>query len=190
MTRRGVSDPQWRLGERFDLFEQIGSGASGTVWRSREVSDGSEHAVKLLRPELTSDPDAVAEFYGALGVVARLTHPGIVAADDAVAGEGWLALRSRLVPGESLRSLLSRHGAMIPAAATATMAQLCDTLAAAHAVGLVHGGVHPANVLLSSGPGGAALPTVVLTDFALAALVNRAAAQGAGLAAPPVEDRA
>ena len=185
-----MSDPQWRLGERFDLFEQVGSGASGTVWRGREVSDGGEHAIKLLRPELTSDQDAVAELYGALGAVARLIHPGIVAVDDAAAGEGWLALRSRLVPGESLRSLLSRHGAMIPAAATAIVAQLCDTLAAAHAVGLAHGGVHPGNVLLTSGPGGAAIPTAVLTDFALAALVNRAAAQGAGLATPPAEYRA
>jgi hypothetical protein len=190
MTRRRVSEPQWRLGDRFDLFEQVGAGASGTVWRGREVAAGTEHAVKLLRHEPAADADSIARLYAVLGSVARLMHPGIVAVDDAAAGDGWVALRSRLVPGESLHSLLSRHGAMIPAAATAVVAQLCDTLAAAHAVGLAHGDLHPANVLLTSGPGGAAIPTVVLTDFGMAELVNRAAVRGAGPSAPPPEYRA
>ncbi len=185
-----MTDPRWRLGERFELTGQVGTGTSGTVWRGNELADGTEHAIKLLRPELTSDQQAVAELYAGLGAVARLAHPGTVAVDDAAAGEGWFALRSRLVPGQSLRALITRRGAMLPAAATAIVAQLCDTLAATHAAGIAHGDLHPANVLLTSAPGGGGIPTVVVTDFAMSALLNRAAAAGASPAAPPAEYRA
>lgn len=211
-----MSDAPWRLGGRFDLLGPLGTGAAGTVWRGREVSDGTEHAVKLLRPELVSDGAAVTQLYATLNSIAQLAHPGITAVDDAVSADGWLALRSRLVHGESLRTLLSRQGAMPPAQAAVLIGHVCDTLAAAHAAGIAHGDLHPANVLL--GASSSAAPTVVLpnaasipppppaaspaapidatiTDFGMAGLVNRAAAQGAPTAgaahaAPPAEYRA
>lgn len=171
-----MADSPWRLGGRFDLLGQVGAGASGTVWHAREVSDGTEHAVKLLRSELVTDEAAVTELYATLNTVARLGHPGIVTVDDAVVADGWLTLRSRLVYGESLRMLLARQGSMPSTQLTPLIAQVCDALAAAHAAGIAHGDVHAANVLLASGPDG--FPrTALLTDFGMAALVNRAAAQ-------------
>jgi serine/threonine-protein kinase len=171
-----VSDPPWRLGDRFDLLDQLGAGASGTLWRGRDAADGAEYAVKLLRPELVEDQDAVAELYAALNAVARLGHPGIVAVDNAVLVDGWLTLRSQLIHGESLSALLARQGTMASAQAVALIAQVCDALAAAHAVGIAHGSLHSANVLLMPGlgtpPGTSAQP--MLTDFAMAALLNRA----------------
>ncbi len=189
-----MSDAPWRLGGRFDLLGPLGTGAAGTVWRGREVSDGTEHAVKLLRSELVSDGAAVTQLYATLNSIAQLAHPGIAAVDDAVSADGWLALRSRLIRGESLRTLLSRQAAMPPAQAAALIAHVCDTLAAAHAAGIAHGDLHPANVLLGA-PSPAAPTDATITDFGMAALVNRAAAQGvpaasAAHAAPPAEYRA
>ena len=206
-TSRHVSDSPWRLGGRFDLLGPLGTGAAGTVWRGREVADGTEHAVKLLRPELVADGAAVAQLYATLNAVARLAHPGIAAVDDAVSADGWLALRSRLILGESLRTRLSRQGGMPPAHAAGLIVHVCDTLAAAHAAGIAHGDLHPANVLLGSPTststsassslsapvsGATAAPTAVLptvnpliapgetalTDFGMAALINSAAARG------------
>ncbi|HZP53293.1 serine/threonine protein kinase [Actinocrinis sp.] len=178
-----MSDTQWRLGARFELFEQLGTGAVGTVWRGRDLRDGGERAVKALRPELVSDPQAVAGLYSALNAVAQVGHPGIVAVDDAEAGEGWLALRSRLVPGESLRSMLERQGALEPSTAARVIAQVCDAVAAAHAAGLAHGDLHPGNILLGSA--GGALPEVGICDFGLAPLANRGQ-----LMVPPIAYRA
>ncbi len=168
-----MADPPWRLGGRFDLLDQLGAGASGTVWRCREASSGTEHAVKLLRPELVADEGAVAELYAALNAVAELGHPGIVAVDDAVVADGWLALRSPLVLGESLRSQLARDGMMPSAQVVPLIAQVCDALVAAHAAGIAHGSLHAANVLLTPGLDGSPR-TAVLTDFGMAALVTRA----------------
>lgn len=167
-----MSDPPWRLGGRFDLLDQLGAGASGTVWRGRDAADGAEYAVKLLRPELVADEDAVSELYAALNAVARIGHPGIVAVDNAVVADGWLTLRSRLIPGESLSALLARQGTMAPPQAVGLIAHVCDALAAAHALGIAHGGLHSANVLLASDQSGT--PRAVLTDFGMAALLNHA----------------
>ncbi len=183
-----MSDPRWRLGERLDLLGQVGTGAAGTVWRGRELSDGSLHAVKLLRLELVADRDAVDAFYATLGAVGRLGHPGIAAVDDVVVGDGYFALRSRLVQGESLRALTTRLGALAPDAAARLIAQVCDALAAAHAVGLVHGGLHPDNVLITAGGDG--LPAAVVTDVGIAELIDRAAGRGFALAAPLARYRA
>jgi serine/threonine protein kinase, bacterial len=202
-----VSDSPWRLGGRFDLLGPLGTGASGAVWLGLELADGTEHAIKLLRPELVADAQAVTRLYATLNAVAQLAHPGIAAADDALSADGWLALRSRLVLGESLRTLLSRQGALPPPRAASLIAQVCDTLAAAHAVGIAHGDLHPMNVLIASSgsipntasvaapttvlpavlpasastPASAPIPTLaeaILTDFGMAALVNGAAARG------------
>jgi serine/threonine-protein kinase len=185
MTRRQVSDTRWRLGERFELLGQLGAGGVGTVWHARDLRDGGEHAVKVPRAELVSDPQAIAELYGALDAVARIGHPGIVAVDDAASGEGWLALRSRLVPGENLRSMLLRQGALNPAAAAQVVASVCDAVAAAHAAGVAHGDLHPGNVLLTAGGGTLPGPEALVTDFGLAVLANRAQQT-----VPPIEYRA
>ncbi|HEU5353083.1 MAG TPA: ricin-type beta-trefoil lectin domain protein [Actinocrinis sp.] len=178
-----MSDNRWRLGARFELFEQLGTGVVGTVWRAQDLRDGGEHAVKVLRPELVSDPQAVAELYGALDTVLRIGHAGIVAADDAETGDGWLALRSRLVPGESLRSMLTRQGALNPTMAAHVIAGACDAVAAAHAAGVAHGDLHPGNVLLNAA--GGAFPEALVTDFGLAGLANRGQQT-----VPPIEYRA
>jgi len=181
-----VSASQWRLNERYEVFEQVGAGASATAWRGRDQATGTECAVKVLRSELLREPGAVNRFYDVLGAVARLGHPGIVAVQDAVPGDGWLALVSRLVPGESLRSLSAQHGAIAPHHCVPLIAQLCDALAAAHAAGLAHGAPTAPNVLLE--PGSDGIFVARLTDFGIAALANEAASAGANVpTAPPAE---
>lgn len=182
-VRRQVSDNRWRLGERFELFGQLGTGAAGAIWRARDLRDGSECAVRVLRPELVSDPQAVAALYGVLDTVARIGHPGIVAADDAATGEGWLALRSRLVAGESVRSILTRQGALDPGTCAHAVAQVCDALAAAQACGVAHGDLHPGNVLLGAAAGGSV--DALVTDFGLSGLLNRSQ-----VVVPPIAYRA
>lgn len=181
----------WRLGGRYTLLDQLGTGVSGTVWRGLEDQTGTECAVKVLWPELVRDEAALAELNATLAWIGQLAHPGIVTVDDAVSEdapadgdspvERVVALISRLVPGESLRTLLDRQGSMSAPAALLMAAQLCDALKAARRVGLVHGDVKPSNLLLEPDPDGGFI--LRLTDFGMAPLLSRAATRSAEHAA-------
>jgi serine/threonine-protein kinase len=172
-----VSASEWRFGDRYEVLDGIGSGLSGSVWRARDLRTGTECALKALRPELIQDAAAVSRFYSVVNAVAGLGHPNIVAADEVVARDGQLALVSRLIRGDGLLTLLARNGPMPPAVAAQFIAQLCDALAAAHAIGVAHGDVKPANVIVE--PVADGFPTVHLSDFGIAWLVNGSPMSGA-----------
>jgi len=186
----------WRLGERYELVSQLAVSAGCAVWRGRDTVGGTDCAVKVLRPELVADPVAFAQLQRTLSAVAGLGHPGIAAVSETVVHEGWVALVSRFVPGRSLRSLLDEQAPLSPERAAALVSQLCAALAAAHAAGVTHGNLTASQVLLDptrtvpgdSGPVsdgtvdsalGSTVESTVLTDFGLAALINRTAEQGA-----------
>lgn len=177
-------DPQWRLGEGYELLATYPAGAGGTIWLVRVRADGTERAIKILRPELTSVPEAVHGFSLLLDSVRGLGHPGILVADETVVDGNRIALVMRRMPGGDLRTLLNRQQVPKPTPASIVLmvADLCDALAAAHAAGIVHGDVKPSNVLLDSDPGSGARRAVRLTDIGLAALAARS-----GVAVQPAE---
>jgi len=177
-------DPQWRLGDGYELLATYPAGAGGTIWLVRAQADGTERAIKILRPELTVAVAAVAGFSVLLDLVRGLGHPGILVADEAVVDGDRVALVMRPIPGEDLRTLLDRQQVPMPGPASIVLmvADLCDALAAAHAAGIVHGDVKPSNVLLDSDPGSGAPRVVRLTDFGLADLAARS-----GVAVLPAE---
>jgi hypothetical protein len=176
-----MAHPEWRFSDRYEVLEGIGSGASGAVWRARDLRTGADCAVKALRPELVMDAVAVSRFYTVLATVGSLRHPNILAADEVVARDGQLALVSRLAHGDSLMTLLYRNGPMPPAVAAQVMAHVCDALAAAHAAGIPHGNLKPANAIIE--PVADDFPTVYVSDFGIAHLVR-------DMAMPPAEYRA
>ena len=165
-----MSGMAWRLGERYELYSQLAARASCTVWRGLDVADGAQCVVKVLHPELVADAQRT------LSAVAALGHHGVVAVDEMVVHEGHVALVSRFVPGPSLRALMEEHGPMPAEQATSFASQVSSALAAVHAAGFEHGNLTAAQVLIDIGRG--APGEAVVTDFGIAALVNRAAARG------------
>ncbi len=158
------------LGSRYLLLEPIGAGASGQVWRARRRWDGAAVAVKVLRPELSSDPNAVARFLRERNTLIGLDHPNLVDVLDLVAEGGVLAIVMQLVEGSDLRALLRANGAMAAPAAAVLLAQVAAALAAIHREGVVHRDLKPENVLVETG--GDPVPTVRVTDFGVARSVG------------------
>ncbi|RLL67137.1 serine/threonine-protein kinase [Streptomyces sp. Z26] len=168
------------VGSKYLLEEQLGRGATGTVWRARqrEVA-GSEAAVagqpgetvaiKVLKEELANDPDVVMRFLRERSVLLRLTHENIVRTRDLVVEGDLLALVMDLVEGPDLHRYLRENGPFSPIGAALVTAQVADALAASHADGVVHRDLKPANVLLSEGPHGM---RPLLTDFGIARLAD------------------
>ncbi|WP_405587576.1 protein kinase domain-containing protein [Streptomyces sp. NBC_01092] len=163
----GRTGPNGRvLGGRYRLAERIGSGGMGTVWRALDELVDREVAVK--QPRLPGDPEdaahqrAAGRLYREARAAARVDHPAAVSIHDVVVDEDglpWIVME--LIRGESLHEVLKRGPVEAPEAARIGIAVL-GALRAAHAVGIVHRDVKPANVLLG------AHRRVVLTDFGIA----------------------
>ncbi|MGW7332751.1 serine/threonine-protein kinase, partial [Streptomyces sp. NPDC054840] len=160
---------------RFELVAPLGSGGMGTVWRARDIALHREVALKEVRPP---DPATAAAQPGLADqlreravrearALARLAHPHVVTIHhiveppEGVDGHPWIVME--LVKGGSLYDRLA-SGPMPPADVVRLGLDVLSALRAAHAEGVLHRDVKPANVLLR--PSGSA----VLTDFGIAAL--------------------
>ncbi|MEV7414310.1 protein kinase [Streptomyces sp. NPDC089919] len=164
------------VGSKYLLEEQLGRGATGTVWRARPTASagaaggpGETVAIKVLKEELAQDADVVMRFLRERSVLLRLTHPNIVRTRDLVVEGDLLALVMDLVDGPDLHRYIRENGPFTPVAASLLTAQIADALAASHADGVVHRDLKPANVLLDESDG---RMRPMLTDFGIARLAD------------------
>ncbi|MFC8129234.1 serine/threonine-protein kinase [Streptomyces sp. NPDC057302] len=159
---------------RFELLERLGSGGMGTVWRARDTVLHREVAVKEVRPaerDLTGEQSRVLRerVLREARALARLNHPHVVTIHHIVdtGPHPWLVME--LLPGRTLQDLLEQ-GTLAPREAARLGRELLSALRVAHAAGILHRDVKPANVLLrGETPGGPGV-SVVLTDFGIASL--------------------
>ena len=165
------------LDSRYELHELIGEGTFGRVYRGRDRRLARAVAVKVIKPWWSEDPDWAASFEREAQVLARVNDPGIVQIFDVGHAAEGIYYVAELVDGESLAQRV-RRGAIPPRDACELAAQLCSALAQAHAQGVVHRDVKPANVLISAegrvkvGDFGVALLAEGSTDGATAGVVG------------------
>jgi serine/threonine protein kinase len=143
----------------------IGRGASGGVYLAEHVRLGRKVALKILSPELAADDVFRQRFIRESRLAAELDHPGIVTVYDAGEEGGTPYISMRLVEGTDLATLLDRER-LDPERAVRLVSQVAEALDAAHARGLVHRDVKPANILLAPGPGSP--ERAFLSDFGIA----------------------
>ncbi|MET7509074.1 serine/threonine-protein kinase [Streptomyces albidoflavus] len=182
-----MSAPGEMIGGRFTLLAPLGSGGMGTVWRARDEVLHREVALKEVRPPdpALTGPEAAATLRERVlreaRALARLSHPHVVTIHQIVdAGpetHPWIVME--LVPGESLADRLQR-GPLLPQEAAALGRQILAALRSAHAAGIHHRDVKPANILLRTDPGVPGPPSAVLTDFGIAALQGSTALTATG----------
>lgn len=169
------------LGGRYRLVELIGSGGMAVVWRAHDDVLGRPVAVKILSPTLAKDASFRQRIQREARAAARLAHPHVsVVHDFGVWTDSEGALRPyvvmELIDGPSLGEALSA-GQVPWFRAAAICAQVAEGLAAAHARGLVHHDVKPANIVLSTtGP--------KIVDFGISSIVGEEDEEGAVLGTP------
>lgn len=149
---------------RYRLEKRLGRGGMGTVWQASDELLGRPVAVKELHV------DGGTETKGALRearTVAQVRHPHVVVVHDVVEHDGRPHIVMELVEGGSLADRLGAEGPLGPAETARTGLALLGALRAAHARGVLHRDVKPANVLLEAGTG-----RVVLTDFGIASIAG------------------
>ncbi|MEZ4363093.1 MAG: serine/threonine-protein kinase [Kofleriaceae bacterium] len=154
----------------YRLLSRIGKGGMGHVFLAEHVKLGRQVALKLLRQEHAKRKDAVARFFQEARTVNRARHRNIVDVTDFIElDDGTTFIIMELLTGQSL-GVWARGGIAVPRA-LGVLAQICEGLGAAHAVGVVHRDLKPDNVIITSTPEGGDL--VKLLDFGVAKLINQ-----------------
>ncbi|MEN3283457.1 MAG: hypothetical protein V7607_4597 [Solirubrobacteraceae bacterium] len=146
----------------YRIIELIGEGAGGAVYLAEQEETGERVALKVLADQPAHDDRFRQRFLRESTIAAGLRHPHVVGILDFGEADGGVYLAMRHIEGADLRELLVRDGPLGPEEALRLVAQVGEALDEAHARGLVHRDVKPANILVD--PDGAAY----LGDFGLA----------------------
>jgi serine/threonine-protein kinase len=160
------------IDRKYELVSVLGVGGMGMVFKARRVLVGDEVALKVLFPRFLDSPLQRRLFQDEARAAARLNHPNVVTVFDAsiAASTDVAYIAMELLAGHTLKALLKARAPMPPAEVLPIMIQICDGLAAAHAMQVIHRDLKPDNVFLEVLPNG--LSRVKLVDFGIAAMLD------------------
>jgi tRNA A-37 threonylcarbamoyl transferase component Bud32/CheY-like chemotaxis protein len=144
----------------YRIEERIGRGGMGLVYRAEHLNLRRRAAIKIIAPDLAEAAGFRERFNREARIAAALQHANIVTVYDAGEADGLLYLAMQYIEGSDLFSVLRSQGRLRPYRALDVCRQVAAALDSAHAQGLIHRDVKPANVLIEG-------RTAFLTDFGL-----------------------
>lgn len=136
------------LSGRYRIEWELGTGGMGSVYRAWDTIEDRPVAIKLLSPELAQNKVVVGRFAREAEILRGLEHPFIVRLFDFRLDGPRPYLVMELVEGGSLYDWIATRGPVPPGLALAAVHQVGEALVAAHAAGVIHRDVKPANILL------------------------------------------
>jgi serine/threonine-protein kinase len=152
------------LADRYDILALIGVGGMGAVYRARDRELDELVALKVIRSELADDPSIVERFRHEVKLARRVTHVNVARTFELGSADGLMFCTMELIEGESLTRRLARWRQLSAAEAATIACAVCEALAAAHAVGVIHRDIKPDNVMIAT------TGRVVLADFGIASI--------------------
>jgi tetratricopeptide (TPR) repeat protein/predicted Ser/Thr protein kinase len=150
------------FGGRYEILGVLGQGGMGAVYKARDRELDRLIALKVIRPELATDPAILQRFKQELILSRNITHKNVVRIYDLGEAEGIRFISMEYVDGEDLRTLLRRAGKFSPKEAIAVVEQVCRALDCAHSEGVIHRDLKPQNIMRDRHG------RIVVMDFGLA----------------------
>jgi eukaryotic-like serine/threonine-protein kinase len=150
------------LADRYGILALLGQGGMGAVYKARDTELERFVALKLIRPDLASNPEILRRFKQELILAREVTHRNVIRIFDLGQAKGFKFITMEYVEGRDLRAILREREKLPPEEAVRIIAQVCRALEAAHAAGVVHRDLKPQNIMLD------AKDRVYVMDFGIA----------------------
>jgi serine/threonine-protein kinase len=158
--------PGQRFGSRYQIIEEIGCGGMGVVYKALDNELGRVVALKMIRPELTSDPGILERFKQELLLASEVSHENVIRIHDLGEADGIKYFSMRFIDGTSLQDLLGTAGRLNTERAVGIARQVANALSAAHRKGVIHRDLKPQNIMLDQAG------TAYVMDFGIARAVG------------------
>lgn len=155
------------LDDRYQMMEVIGRGGMAVIYKALDTRLNRYVAIKILREDIATDPELLADFTSEAQAIAKLTHPNIVAVYDVVSSPAADYIVMELIEGITLKQYILRRGALSWKEALHFSTQIAKALAHAHSKGIIHRDIKPQNVMILKDA------NIKVADFGIASLENR-----------------
>jgi len=150
------------LSGRYEILQLLGEGGMGAVYKAADRELDRFVALKVIRPELASNPSILARFKQELLLAHQVTHRNVIRIYDLAEADGVKFITMEFVEGKDLRTLIREKHKFPPEEAVEIIQQVCLALDAAHSVGVIHRDLKPQNIMLDNSG------RVLVMDFGLA----------------------
>jgi serine/threonine protein kinase/Tfp pilus assembly protein PilF len=160
---------------RYEVIEELGKGGMGKVYKVLDKEVNEKIALKLLNPEVAADEKTIDRFRNELKFARKIGHRNVCRMYDLSREEGTHYITMEYVPGEDLKSTIIRVGQLSVGKAIFIAKQVCEGLAEAHRIGVVHRDLKPQNIMLDK-EGNARI-----MDFGIARSLKAKGLTGAGV---------
>ncbi len=159
---------------RYEIIESLGTGGMGKVYRAYDNKVKEEIAIKLLKPEISQNEKVIERFSNEIRLSRKITHKNVCRMHDLNEAEGTQYITMEYVPGEDLKSFLKRVGHLPLRKAINIGRQVCEGLAEAHSLGVIHRDLKPQNIMVDKSGN----PKIM--DFGIARLLKAEGITGEG----------
>ena len=133
---------------RYQIIEELGKGGMGRVYRALDRKLNEEVALKLIRPEIAAESKTLERFQNELKTARRISHRNIGRMYELMEEKGTHFITMEYVPGEDLKSAIRRFGQLPVGKCLFIARQICEGLAEAHRLGVVHRDLKPGNIMI------------------------------------------
>jgi len=163
------------LAGRYQIIEELGRGGMGRVYKVFDTKVKEKVALKLIKPEVASDRDTLERFSNEIRLARRIGHRNVCKMFDIGEAEGAHFITMEYVQGEDLKSMIQMSGSLSLGMLLSVGKQVCDGLAEAHSLGVVHRDLKPQNIMIDK------TGNAKIMDFGIARSVKDKGITGAGV---------
>ncbi len=160
---------------RYQIIEELGKGGMGKVYKVLDTKINEKIALKLIKPEIALDRETIERFSNELKLARKIRHKNVCGMFDIGEAEGAHFITMEYVSGEDLKTMIRMSTGLTIGTVLSIGKQVCDGLAEAHSLGVVHRDLKPQNIIIDRGG------NAKIMDFGIARSVREKGITGAGV---------